>query len=173
MKPRFSYVFERTYGALMLDELEEYHEVIEALSEQIRTTSSGIAFHNRALAYWEIGEAEKALKDFDRAVTELPKDYLPAQIRGMLLQKMDRMTEALLSLDTAVSINPDAPTARMCRGHMLMSVGRVEEALTDFSHVRTIDPSSQPAQNAVRDAKARLKEKVSDAKSKWWQVWRT
>ena len=158
MRSRFSYVFERTWGHLGLDELDEYHEVIDALSEHLSSAKSGIALHNRAVAYWEIGEIEKALHDFKAAVEELPRDYLPAQLQGMLLRELNHLPEALASFDQAISTGPDAPSARMCRGHMLMDAGRFADALADFKHALRCDPSSKPAQNGLDSALDKLRE---------------
>ena len=63
---------DKPYGALMLDELEDYQEVIASLSAHIeRGVSIGAALHNRGLAHWEIGEPDQALRDFDEALEQI------------------------------------------------------------------------------------------------------
>jgi len=174
MNSRFDYVFMRTYGALLLDELEDYQEIISALSQRIEADGSGIAFHNRALAYWEIGESDKALSDFTKAEKALPKDYLPAQIKGMLLQKLGRLPEAIQSLNRAIEVSPNAQTARMCRGYMLVESRQFADAIVDFEHALASDPSSKAARHARANALDKLKELKRDASPrKWWQVWRS
>ena len=79
---------EEPYGALMLDEFEEYEELIDALTTYIESgQSAGVAVHSRALAYWEIGDPGKALIDFDRAASLLPDSHMPFHLKGMLLHR--------------------------------------------------------------------------------------
>lgn len=128
----------------MLDELEDYEALIDSLSDYIsREDSAGVAYHNRALAYWEIGNVEEALRDFASAETLLPDNYLPSQIKGMLLERLGRHEEALAALDRALSIGPNEVTARRSRAHLLFSMGRLEESLKDFNHAIQLAPSFQ------------------------------
>ena len=160
-------------GALMFDELEDYEALIGGLSEYIANEESvGVAYHNRALAYWEIGKIEEALRDFGEAETRLPQHYMPSQVKGMLLEKLGRQEEALTALDRAVSIGPNEVTARRTRALLLVSMGRLKDSLDDFNHAIQLAPSFQ---RTIQDRDKVLSQlncpRVLTDK-KWWQVWK-
>jgi tetratricopeptide (TPR) repeat protein len=135
---------ETPYAALMLDESEDYELVIAELTKHIETGAPpGAALHNRAIAKWEIGRCEEALNDFDQAILELPHSHLPAQMKGMMLQKLGRVEEALLSLDQAVAIAPKEVSPITTRAYARMEAGLLSEALEDFECAIKIKPSFQ------------------------------
>lgn len=132
------------FAALMFDELEDYEVFIEELTEFINlNNSAGAAFNNRAVANWEIGKVEDALRDFDSAIANLPNNHLPSQNKGMMLHKLGRLKEAIESLNLAVEIREDLATLRRTRAHILIDAGMLEEALKDFEIAIKIDPSFQ------------------------------
>jgi tetratricopeptide (TPR) repeat protein len=134
--------FDTPYGALMLDEIEDYEELIHELTEFIDTGGSiGAAIHNRALAYWEIGKVELALVGFDAAISNLPSNFMPAKLKGMLLHKLGHVAEALASLDLAVSIAPDEPTILRTRAQVRVSANMLEEAILDLEGAVKLAPS--------------------------------
>jgi tetratricopeptide (TPR) repeat protein len=141
---RAQYYLEKPYGALMLDEFEAYREIIDGLSECIRNNkSAGVAYHNRALAYWEIGEIENALHDFAEAEKALPNSHMTSQLKGMLLQKLGRLDEAIESMNRAVEISPNEATVRRARAHLLLKAERLDASLMDFDHAVELDPAFQ------------------------------
>jgi tetratricopeptide (TPR) repeat protein len=140
MNPSNIYV-EMSFAALMFDGDEQYSNLIAALSTYIDGTDDpGIAYHNRALAYWETGEVDNALSDFDEAERNLPRSHMPAQSRGLMLQKLGQFDAALASLDRAVAISPDEATVRRSRAYLFRDMGRLEEALEDFEHALGLEP---------------------------------
>lgn len=133
---------DKPYGALMLDELEDYQEVIASLSAHIeRGISIGSALHNRGLAHWEIGEIDQALRDFDEAAVQLPESHMPFQLKGMLLQKLGRPNEALDAFNRAVAVSPNQATVRRARALLLRELGRPIDAVTDFEHAIALEPA--------------------------------
>lgn len=165
---------ERPYGALMLDELEEYEELIDALTTYIESgQSAGVAVHNRALAYWEIGDPERALIDFDQAAGLLPDSHMPFQLKGMLLQKLDRPADALAAFDSAVLIAPNQATVRRARALLLVEMGKLEESLGDFNHAIALEPAFARTREDRDSVLARLGKPLQQRSPKWWQFWRT
>ena len=164
----------KPYGALLLDELEDYHAIISGFSEFIANdVSPGITHHNRALAYWEIGQTDNALLDFEAAEKKLPNSHMPPQIKGMLLQKLGRLGDAIESLDRAVERGPNEPTVRRARALMLVEAGRLEEALHDFNYAIKLVPSFKRTKEDRDSVLARLNEmRLQNSPKKWWQLWR-
>jgi tetratricopeptide (TPR) repeat protein len=135
------HITEQPWAALMYDSVEQYESVIRALTDHLgQNPGNGAAYNNRAVAYWEIGELDKALEDFHRAVANSAHDHRPAKHRGMLLKKLGRLDEALASLDHAVRIAPDDPYLRRTRGHVRFQSGRYHEAIEDFSRAIELQP---------------------------------
>lgn len=161
-------------AAIMLDELKQYQDLIRELSEHIaRGASTGAAYHNRALAYWETGEIDNALRDFNEAIFRLPKSHLPSQMKGMLLQQLGRFDEAISCLSRAVAISPDEATVRRTRAHLLVEAGRLEESLDDFNHAIRLEP----AFTRTREDRDRVLSKLNRPRQeqnpkRWWQLWR-
>lgn len=170
---RAQYYVEKPLEALWLDELEEYQKLIQGLSEHIaRSASAGAAYHNRALAYWEIGEIDNALRDFDQAIFLLPKSHMPSKSKGMLLQKLGRFDEAIASLNRAVAISPDEATVRRTRAHLLVEAGKLEESLADFNHAIRLEPSFTRTREDRDRVLSKLNRPRQEQKPKrWWQLW--
>jgi len=135
---------EPPYAALMFDEIEDYELVIAELTKHIEADGPrGAALHNRAIAQWEIGRYEEAMSDFNQAILELPHSHMPAQMKGVMLQKLGRMQEALLSLDQAVAIAPKEVTLIRTRAHARREAGLLSEALEDFECAVRLEPTFQ------------------------------
>lgn len=161
---------DKPYGALMLDELEDYQEVIASLSAYIEGGMSvGAALHNRGLAHWEIGEPDQALQDFDAAARQLPQSHMPFQLKGMLLQKLGRSDEALDAFNRAVSVSPDQATVRRARALLLRELGRPRDALKDFEHAITLEPGFARTRE---DRDATLEALAKTPPKPWWMFWR-
>lgn len=165
---------EKPYGALMLDELEDYQEIIEGFTECIQNNRSvGVAYHNRALAYWEIGEVDNALHDFTEAEKALPKSHLPSQIKGMLLQKMGRLDQATASMDRAAALSPRDATVHRARALLLLEANKPELALVDLDHAIKLEPTFQPTLQDRQKVLALLNRTgIERARKRWWQIWR-
>jgi tetratricopeptide (TPR) repeat protein len=158
----------------MLDELEDYEKLISALSDYINSDqTAGAAVRNRALAYWEIGAPERALADFDLAATLLPESHMPCQLKGMLLQKLDRLDEALVAFNNAVSISPDQATTRRARAFLLIDLGRLEDALRDFDHAIALEPAFAKTREDRESVLSRLAANDQSGRSQKqsWHLW--
>lgn len=70
----FDLPIDKEYKALLYDSLEEYEEVINALTEYIKSNPTGIAYNNRGVAYWEIGKNKEAILNFEKALKLLPNN---------------------------------------------------------------------------------------------------
>lgn len=125
----------------MYDELEDYEAAIQSLTDHLRTNpGNAAAYHNRAVAYLEIGQPDHALGDFGEAVRLAPTDPMPAKVRGMLLEKLGNLPTALESFDLAVRIAPDDLYHRRSRGHCRAAVGDLLGAIEDFTRAIEVQP---------------------------------
>lgn len=133
---------ETPYAALILDEIEEYEELIEELTEFIDAGGQiGAALHNRSVAQWEIGRSDEALAGFDQAIAALPTSAMPAKVKGMLLHKLGRLPEALAALDRAIAIEPQDVTVWRNRAAIRADAGMLLEAIADLECAIRLQPT--------------------------------
>lgn len=132
------------YAALLLDEEEEYEDLIARLSEYIATASvPGFALHNRAVAQSEIGRVDEVLADFDRAANALPGNYMPLKVKGAFLNHLGRLQEALQSLDRAVEMAPREATLLRTRAHVREKADLISEATEHLERASAVEPGFQ------------------------------
>jgi tetratricopeptide (TPR) repeat protein len=66
---------QQSYKALIYDEIEEYEEAIDFLTNELNENPlDSILLNNRGLAFWEIGKNDKALEDLTKAYKINPND---------------------------------------------------------------------------------------------------
>ncbi len=134
-------LFHRYYAALVLDEEEEYAEVIRSLSDHIvDNPANGAAFNNRAVAYQEIGQLELAMGDFDEAVRLSPSSPIPAIGRANLRTQAGDSAGAMADLDLAFLIGPADAYLCRTRAQSRLETGDLHGALSDFSRAIAKQP---------------------------------
>jgi len=134
----------KSYRILFYDELEEYESAIQTLTEHlIANPANGIAYNNRGLAYSEIGQGEKALLDFEKAMEFSQGDPNPFVNRGDLFQRaqpVGRFAEAIDDYSRAISIEPNNDTFHRSKDYACLKMERLEEAIESFSNAIHLDP---------------------------------
>ena len=139
----------KSYRALIYDELEEYKEAIQMLTDHLfANPTNSVAYNNRGLAYWEIGQREKALADFGRAIEFCSNDYIPYLNRADFFEHArpsGRFAEAIDDYSRALSIAPNDPGLHRCKAHACLKLERLEEALDSFSNAIRLDPDFRHA----------------------------
>lgn len=82
----------RSYRQLFYDEPEDYDEIIDFLTNELRASpTNSILLNNRGLAYSESGCFEKALADLNAAVQFAPPgDNVSAINRSVLKEYLER-----------------------------------------------------------------------------------
>lgn len=98
------------------------------------------AHTNRGRAYFAMGDADKALPDFDRAV-ELRPDAQSYSNRGSLHFAMRRMDEAQKDFERAVALDPGYADALHNLGLIEMMGGRKQKAVDFFDAALQADPN--------------------------------
>src|SRR4051812_46619448 len=63
-------------------------------------------FVNRARAYHETEQYERAVADFDQAIRLSPNDPLAHYGRGLALERLGRYTDAIPAFDAAIRLDP-------------------------------------------------------------------
>ncbi len=87
---------------------------------------------NRAFAYTQLGDYEKAQQDLDRACQLDPENEQVFYVRGMFLMDRQEPELALRDFDRVLSIADNHDDARLRRAATLLYLKRQEEALKDY-----------------------------------------
>ncbi len=94
---------------------------------------SAMAYNQRALAYKEHGDLEKALADYTQAIVLLPNYDFALTNRGIVYKQMGKFQQAYNDHSQAIAVNPDFSEAYLNRGNVLFSAGDFKSALADYS----------------------------------------
>lgn len=127
--------------------LDDRKEELENPKERIKRNTaylmlfpkSADTYTNRAIAYRDCHQYEKALADFNKSV-ELDEGYaLTYYCRGSMLLSLDKARQALTDLDSACQIQPDDPFYLVGRADAFYALNKMDEALADCNRAIEID----------------------------------
>ena len=91
-----------------------------------------VAYFNRAMAYYNIGEKVKAVQDFDRAISLNPKFMEAYYTRGVILYELGNFKKALADFSKTISLNPKFSDAYYNQASTYLKVGKKKEALSNY-----------------------------------------
>jgi len=106
-----------------------------------KTPFKASAFNNLGAALRELGEEERALAPFNRAVKLNPKSADGYINRGIGYGKMGRYELALFNFNSALAINPNLAKAFYNRGIVYLEQGQFQRAIADWTRAIQINPS--------------------------------
>jgi serine/threonine-protein kinase len=132
---------------------------VAELTETIRCQpDSADAYVERADAYLEQKEYDKALADFDRAIRLDPGNADAFLGRGCVHSEKDEDDLALADFNEAIRLAPEAAAPYVCRGNLHGGRQEHKEALADFERAVQLDPEDADALigrgKALRDLKS-------------------
>jgi len=86
----------------------------------------------RALAYSLLGMFDKALADYDEALTITPDFPLALNNRAWSYYKLGRPADGIGDVERALQLSPGSPYALDTRAHIRQSMGDANAALADY-----------------------------------------
>ena len=92
-----------------------------------------------------IGELNKSIQTFDKAIKLFPKDKDAYINKGSVLNKLGRLEESLLSYNKALELNPNFVEVYYNKGNTLRDLGRLEESLLSYNKALEIKPDFMEA----------------------------
>ena len=142
-----------------------YDAAIEAFSRAIlagdlEPEALAITFNNRGVAYSELGDYDRAIKDYQQALTLVPKD--PTAIKNLRIAYIRRaaaaarlgdQTAALADYDRAIELEPNHPLAYMRRGQLQLDRGDNAAAIADLTRAQQLDPANKDITALLEDAR--------------------
>jgi tetratricopeptide (TPR) repeat protein len=90
------------------------------------------AYHNRGVAYLDLGKTPKAIDDLSKAITLSPNFARPYYARGNAYYQLDQYERALRDYDKYVSLAPKDAKGYASRGLTLRELNRSGDAMDEF-----------------------------------------
>jgi Tfp pilus assembly protein PilF len=98
-----------------------------------------IAYTNLGSVYQKMGQLDKAMENYDKAITLDPNDYLAYNNRGAIFAKVGQFDKAIESYNKAVISNPGDYKAYFNRGLSYDKMGRITDAIEDFQRAMRLN----------------------------------
>src|SRR5204863_5542401 len=101
-----------------------------------------IAFHNRGGAYQAKGDNDRAIQDYNQAITLDPKYANAFNSRGVAYQAKGDNDRAILDYDQAIRLEPDNSNPLNGRCWLRAARGQLQAALADCNESLRLRPNS-------------------------------
>lgn len=100
-----------------------------------------LAYNQRGMAFFDIGQLDFASKDFERAIALNPSYFDAYNNFGMTLYKMGKLDDAIEEFDKAIALNSSYREAYNNRGMAFSDKGQPARAIGDFKMAIALYPS--------------------------------
>jgi Tfp pilus assembly protein PilF len=132
-----------TLGYLTVSQMFLWKNDFVLWNYAIQVEESALAYFNRGLAYSRMGQFDKAVDDYTRAIALKHSYYIAYLNRGMAFNEMGQFDKAILDFDEAIAIGPRYYEAYNNKGMVYGKMRAFGKAIEQFSKAVDID-SSQP-----------------------------
>ena len=123
---------------------KHFEQVIEYYTKKLdRSRKRGWDYIRRGLAYFELGEKEKALSDLENGVELLPKDAIARHKLAHVLLSSNETEKALKQLDESLKLNGNLHVALIDRSEAYIRLGKYEEAKRDLDKALSIEKDAK------------------------------
>ena len=106
--------------------------VIFGCAEAQQEPLSAKEYCNRGVSYFEKGQYDKAIADYNKAIEIDPKDARAYNNRGIAYGKKGQYDLSIADFNKVIEINPSDAEAYINRGHTHMKSGNKEKACSDW-----------------------------------------
>ena len=122
------------------EETKQYRDIIDACDKAVKIQpNDSLAYHNRAVAHFKLGDLTSAIKDFDLAIKYNAKDAKAYYNRAIVHSILGNYTAAIADGIKAIEMDPANKQAYVNRGIDYMALGKMKEAVADFTKVISMD----------------------------------
>jgi len=141
--------------AVMKAKLDGFINPQVAVVKYAETDKSYPARYARAIAYYQLKEPEKALKQIDALIAEQPDNPYLWELKGQVLFEFGRAPEAEAPQRKSVELKPDAPLLRVNLGQTLIALdnkAKVEEGIAELKKALTQEEDNATAWRLLAEA---------------------
>ena len=97
-------------------------------------------YNNRGLAYFDIGEFDKAIEYFNKAIRLAPEFTIAYYNRGYAYNEKGDYDRAIGDYNKAVVLKPDHALIYLSRGSVYHNIGNYEQAVEDYDNTVRLCP---------------------------------
>ena len=124
-----------------LSEQDDFIAAIEAYTQAIKlNTDNALAYYNRGLAFYHLGNHTAALTDFHQTIKLRPDVVMPYRKRGLMYLYLRDYQGAIADFEQAARLTPDDPHVYLGKAAAQMLLGNISEAMPDFERAIALDP---------------------------------
>jgi len=152
-----SLYYNQSYRALFFDEIEEYEEFIDAITNSLKKQTNSHTYNNLGLAYIEIGNFENGLDNLNFAIELNPKNATAFLNRAELNNGINQHEKAKIDFGKAIELKPKEVTFWRTRAHFRKEIGELDKALSDLQQAIKLEPNFQGTINEIIELENRLK----------------
>lgn len=105
------------------------------------------AYNNLGITYKDIGQLNKALENYNKAIALNPLFYKAYTNRGIVLEKMGQLDKALENYNKSIALNPSYYVAYTNRGIFFKKAEQYDKALEDYNKAIALNPFYYVAYN--------------------------
>lgn len=124
--------------------MSQWAAAVDDLQALIKLDPTNAARHHNNLGsvLRELGQPERALGEFNRAIQLDPRYPKPYYNRSQALRTLERSGQAMSDLNQAIELDPNYLKAYIARGALHWSEGRYQEAQADFQTCMRLEPGN-------------------------------
>lgn len=123
-------------------------KAVEHLTQAIKLNSYFYgAYNNRGLAYANLKNYKKSIKDYDKALKLRPDDAVILFNRGNTYADHQQYQNAINDFSLAISVTPKNAHLYTNRGSAYAKLQKYSKAINDFNQAITLDPNEAKAYN--------------------------
>jgi tetratricopeptide (TPR) repeat protein len=128
MSPKAAHAFEKGTSLLLKGEAEASLPHLCTAVELAPASYRG--YHNRALAYYHLGQLDAAARDFQKSIDLSNGRFAPSLFGlSMILYQRSQFAESESFVRRGLFLNPSSAIGKYCLGLVQYSLGQISEAL--------------------------------------------
>ncbi|MCX7995568.1 MAG: tetratricopeptide repeat protein [candidate division WOR-3 bacterium] len=130
------------YGLISYSRCKVWRDSITLWTDVLeKYPQNGIAFNNRGNAYKLIGQYEKAIEDFNKAIEFAPELELPYFNRGTVYERLGQYDKAIADFTMALNLQPNFAVGYVDRGAVYCRLGEYDKAYNDLIRALQLNPN--------------------------------
>jgi serine/threonine protein kinase len=142
----------------------DYAEAVNYFTKAIATKPDYRSYFYRASAYQRLGQTEKAIADYSKAIRLKPYDASAYHDRAVCEMRLDLVDDAIVDYDRALELEPGNPRAWNGRGAIYLKKGGYQKAIKYFTKAIELDPNFVQAYENRAAAEKKLKDTAAAEK---------
>jgi tetratricopeptide (TPR) repeat protein len=120
--------------------IEACSRIIDQTGGRSNSTMRAGAFNNRGIAYFSKGEFDRAMRDFDEAISAKPNNPVLYHNRGLALYNKGDNEGAIRSYEEAISIQPRFTAAHNDRANVYFRMKEYDKAISGYDDAIRLQP---------------------------------